>query len=83
MNIYAIYDRAAGMYNTPFFQPTDAHALRAFKAEVNRPDPSNYIYLYPSEYDLFMLGSYDDTNGVINPAQTKLTNGEAVKETKK
>jgi len=84
MNIYAIKDSKAKTYNTPFFQPTDVHALRAFKAEVNRAHDSNMIYLYPGEFDLVYLGEFNTISGCINSEDPKLlANGEHLKESTK
>jgi len=66
MEIYVIKDKVAGTYNTPFFQPTDVHAVRAFRTEVNRKDEQNMIYLYPEEYSLHHIGTYNDDTGEIN-----------------
>lgn len=66
MNIYVIKDKKAGTFNTPFFQPTDVHAVRAFKTEVNRQHEQNMMYLYPEEFSLYHIGTYDDKAGTIN-----------------
>jgi predicted RecB family nuclease len=79
MKIYAIHDNKSKTFNTPFFQHTDTHALRAFKAEVNRQHDQNMIYLYPEEFDLFLLGTFNEDDGIIESELTKLTNGTALK----
>lgn len=79
MEIYVVRDNKAGTYNTPFFQPTDIHALRAFRAEINRVNDSNYMYLYPEEYDLCHIGTFDEKNGQIAHDQVKLlANGKSL-----
>lgn len=65
MEIYTVKDNKAGTFNTPFFQPTDVHALRAFKAEVNRASESNMIYLYPEDWELWHIGSFDEKSGAV------------------
>lgn len=81
MEIYVIRDNRANSYNTPFFQPTDIHAMRAFKTEVNRAHEANMIYLYPEEFDLCHIGTFDEKNGKLQPetARELLANGASLK----
>lgn len=85
MEIYAIRDNKAKTMNTPFFQPTDVHALRAFHAEVNRMHENNMIYLYPEEFDLCHIGTFTEPEGVIDgkTARGLLANGNSLKKTPK
>lgn len=84
MEIYTIRDIKAGSSNTPFFQPTDVHALRAFRAEVNRAHEHNMIYLYPEEFDLVHIGTFVEKEGVLDSSTAKgrLTNGATLKAPK-
>lgn len=82
MNIYAIEDIKASTFNTPFCQPTDVHALRAFRAEVNRAHDSNFIYLYPEDWNLVQLAHFDENTGVITPTNQVLCNGSTLKNGK-
>jgi len=77
--IYAIKDVTANEYNTPFIQPSDVHALRVFKTEINRAGADNLLYLYPEEYELHYLGSFDTENASIVPENKLLSPGVAVK----
>jgi len=84
MNIYSIYDNRAKTWGTPFFQPTPVHALRLFKSEVNRQDNTNMLYMYPGEYDLYQVGTWDDDTGELaGQENTQLANGNTVKEQEK
>lgn len=78
-NIYAIKDIKGGEYNTPFFQMTDAHALRIFRTEVNRASDQNLIYLYPEDFELFRLGTFESETGKIEPENERLISGPKVK----
>lgn len=84
MEIYVIKDLKADSYHTPFFQPTDVHALRAFRTEVNRVHEHNTIYLYPEEFDLVHLGTFVEKQGFLNgsTAKGRLTNGATLKAPK-
>lgn len=81
MEIYAVQDIKAATFNTPFFQPTDVHALRAFKAEVNRADNNNMMYLYSEDFALWHIGTYEEKNGKIETltARGNLALGTSVK----
>lgn len=78
MKIYCVRDAKAQTFNTPFFQPSDVHALRAFRAEVNRNSEQNMMYLYPEDWELRYLGEFNEQTGLITPANDMLTNGTAV-----
>lgn len=81
MKIYCIYDNNARTYGTPFFQPTNVHAVRAMKVEINRQDPGNVMYLFPGEYDLYLVGEFNDQDGKVSGLETpeKLANGSQLK----
>jgi hypothetical protein len=56
--IFTVYDAAAGAFLPPFFVPTKAMAIRAFKESCN--DPNHNFFKYRDQYTLFELGDYDD-----------------------
>lgn len=63
--VYAVRDRAVDCFNQPFFSVARAAATRAFADEVNRQgSPSNS---HPEDYDLYELGTYDDSSGALVP----------------
>lgn len=68
LNVYSVYDSKAQTYNTPFFMKQDGQALRAFidLANDNRTD----VAKHPEDYSLFLLASFDDEDGVIDPIDT-------------
>lgn len=79
MQIYAIKDLEAKTMGTPFFQPSQPHAVRAFKTEINRADQTNTIYLYPEEFDLYYLGEFNEETGEITPKIERILNGIQLK----
>lgn len=79
LQIYVIKDVKSGMHDTPFFQPTHAHAARAFKTEVNRQADNNMIYLYPEDFELHYLGEYDQVEGKIKPEYELIAKGPQFK----
>lgn len=63
LNIYSIYDTAAGLYSRPFFCQSDAEAIRMF-ADLS-VDAEHPVGNHPEDYSLFRLGIYDDVKGSL------------------
>jgi len=63
--VVAVKDRAADCFGQPFFVGTDNIAIRSFMDEVNRKDDANQLFNHSDDFDLFALGIYEDTNGII------------------
>jgi len=59
--MFAIYDRAADVYNVPFFLQHAAIAKRAFSNSII--DGKNELHKNPEDYALHELGSFDDSTG--------------------
>lgn len=60
---YSVYDNKAVAFLPPFFMFNDAVACRAFSDAVN--DPSHQFHKNPTDYNLFCVGSFDDSTGVL------------------
>jgi hypothetical protein len=65
-NVYAVYDKKAGTFGVPIFLQNDEVAKRALQTSVLN-DPS--FNMYPSDYSLGRLGTYNDQTGKITPAE--------------
>lgn len=65
LQIYAVYDSAAGCFNRPFFLPSNGVAVRSFTDEVNRDAPDNSLFHHASDFVLHCFGSFDDNSGVF------------------
>lgn len=63
LRAYAIFDRKALMYNTPFFYSTDGQAIRALTDLVN--DSNTTLSRHPADYVLYLIGSFDSDKGFI------------------
>lgn len=63
--IAAIKDRAADAYLRPIFTNTAGQAIRIFQDEVNRNAEDNIMYKHPEDFDLYLLGEYDDSTGLL------------------
>lgn len=60
-NVYSVYDQKAKVFCQPFCSLNDETALRAFAYSAN--DTSTEIGRYPSDFDLYNLGFFDDQTG--------------------
>lgn len=63
--VCAVKDRAADAFGRPFFVPTQGVAIRSFMDEVLRDAADNQLHQHPDDFDLYELGSFDDSNGMI------------------
>jgi hypothetical protein len=63
MNVYAIYDVKAAMFQRPIFATRDGEATRAFIDVLANPE--HPITRHPEDYSLFRIGTYDDLEGII------------------
>lgn len=63
--VCAVHDSAVGAYNRPFFAPALPAAVRSFVDEVNRAAADNLMYSHPDDYTLWILGQFDDVEGVF------------------
>lgn len=63
--MYSIRDNAAEIFHPPFFKNTHGEAERDFKMLVN--DPKSTLHNFPQHYDLYTLGKYDSTTGLLEP----------------
>lgn len=67
LTICTVYDSAAQAYNRPIFVPHANLARRSFQDEVNRAgDQANQMHSHPEDFQLYELGSFDDSNGVFS-----------------
>lgn len=63
IQIFAVFDKKAVVYMSPFYFLQKGQAIRAFEDSVN--DPQSAFYKHPEDYSLFELGTFDDTSGII------------------
>lgn len=62
--LYCIYDVAEAKYKPPFVATTDISARRAISEALNG-DKHSLLFKYANEYNLCLLGTYDDDNGLV------------------
>lgn len=61
LQVFAMYDVKAASFGAPFFQSTVGLAIRGVTDLVN--DPKTTASRYPSDFQLFQLGEYNDHDG--------------------
>lgn len=65
--LYSIYDRAVGVYLTPFPARGDIDALRQVKASFKDPSMAETpVMKNPMDFSLVRLGEFDDETGVVS-----------------
>lgn len=73
MNLYSIFDRAAGTYNAPICCVSDSVAIRMLRETLC--DASTILAKYPDDYQLVKIGEFLVENGQINPQLVVLVDG--------
>jgi len=73
--MFALYDSKARVFCTPFFVPTQAVALRAFRHVAN--DEATQVSASPEDFTLFELGTWDDDKGRIVMLEQQINHGLA------
>jgi hypothetical protein len=70
--IVSVKDTAAQAFGRPIFVPSTAVAVRSFRDEINRKDSNEDMAKHPEDFELYELGSFDDSNGVISVNEPRL-----------
>lgn len=65
ITVTSVRDSATQAFSQPMFVPSPAFGLRAFSDEVNRADPSNQLYRHPGDYELWVIGYFDEDSGTF------------------
>lgn len=69
--LYSIHDRAVGAYGTPILQVNDVMARRNL-SEFLLSDQTSDLFKYADSYDLYYIGDFDTSNGVVSPVVPSL-----------
>lgn len=65
LKVYSIRDSKGEKYFPPFYKTTHGEAERDFTTAAR--DAKSTISLYPEDFDLYYLGTYDDESGKLSP----------------
>lgn len=76
LKVFAIYDKAAEAYMTPFHMQTAGQALRAWEDSCR--DENTQFAKHPSDFQLFEIGTYDDATGTYENLESRLSFGTAL-----
>lgn len=63
LHVYSVFDSAVQAYLPPFFERSDASAVRAFRRACL--DPNHSFFASSSDFSLYYLGEFDDATGMI------------------
>lgn len=63
LNLYSVKDIKVGAYMNPFISMGDVQAMRMFHEIAC--DPKTQIFKYPADFELYMIGGYDDGSGEL------------------
>lgn len=81
LSIYSVYDKKAENYNSQFCQKNNAEAMRTFSDLANDKDTT--IHKHPEDYDLYNIGIFDTSDGIIKGIELiKLANASDFKSKK-
>jgi hypothetical protein len=70
LKILAIRDIKADVYGNPIFAQSVGGAIRSFGDEANKND-GNPIALHPDDFELYLLGEFDQDTAVFHIYDTK------------
>lgn len=58
--VFAVRDIVSNLYAQPFCDVNNGSAIRGFREVIQRGDGTSQIGQHPEDYELFVLGSFDD-----------------------
>lgn len=64
--VMSIRDRATDSFGVPFFVPAIGQGVRSFTDEVNREAQDNQFNKHAEDFDLYVLGYYDQDTGLFS-----------------
>lgn len=63
MLIIATRDIVSNVFGQPVFVPHLGQAIRSFGDECRRKEPGNVLAQHPEDFELWLLGTYNDADG--------------------
>lgn len=90
-NVYSVFDSKLATFGRPWYEMTDASAIRVFSDAVNDgSNPNNQWFKHPEDFSLYMIGQFDDVSGELfsgakdgSPRPVSLVTAAAVFDFKK
>lgn len=71
IGMFSIYDKRSQTFGNVFCHQNDKTAKRYFTSEMSKLDKADYPV---EDYDLYLVGFYDITDGVVYPSKLLLIN---------
>lgn len=68
VHIFAVFDSKAKNFGQPFFSLSREVAQRAFMSAVHEPE--SMLCKHPTDFSLFELGTFNDSNGIFTTLAT-------------
>lgn len=66
LGVFSVFDSKLACFSRPWYELTDASAIRIFTDAVNDgSNPNNQWFRHPEDFSLYRLGSFDDELGKI------------------
>lgn len=80
--VLSVRDIKAEAFGRPIFVAALGAGLRSFSDEVNRDAPDNELFKHAPDFDLFELGTFDDSSGLftLHPQPKLIGNASVFKD---
>lgn len=63
LKVFSVFDSKLSTFSKPWYDLTEASAIRNFADNVNDANPKNPWFLHPEDYSLFYISDFDDQLG--------------------
>lgn len=63
--VMAVRDVKADSFARPMFVQSEGTGLRSFGDEVNREARDNLLHTHPEDFELYVLGTYEEETGAF------------------
>lgn len=65
MQLFTVRDTKSKSFHRPFTARTPEDATRILQQNVNDPNPQNLMNQYPEDFDLWLIGNFDELTGQL------------------
>jgi hypothetical protein len=69
LKMYSVYDTKSELFSSPHFLQSDGVAVRSFSTACD--DPKTQLAMYPEDFSLYCVGTFNIESGNISPIQPK------------
>jgi len=83
LKLFVVYDAKTESYGVPFFRDFTANAIREWQEVAsNKSDKGNQIAKFPADFNLFEIGSFEQSTGTLEIYEVKYSLGLASEHVK-